>query len=640
MGIVNPAMLEVYEEIPEELLELVEDVLLDRRDDATERLIAHAQTVRSKPKEELMSAWRQYPLDKRLSHALVHGISDFIEEDVAEALEVYQRPIQVIEGPLMAGMNVVGDLFGAGKMFLPQVVKSARVMKRAVAYLTPYLEAEQRQGRSKAGKILLATVKGDVHDIGKNIVGVVLSCNNFEVVDLGVMVPAERILQVAEHEQVDVIGLSGLITPSLDEMIYVASEMARKGFTIPLLIGGATTSRLHTAVKIAPAYPNLTVHVLDASRSVGAVSRATNVAERETFAVEIEEQYQALRTRHHEREVGRQLIPYAQAQRNRMEFNASEVDIVTPSLLGTEVFDDYPLEELIDRIDWSPFFQAWELSGRYPAILEDPLIGEEARKLFADAQELLVRIVDERLLTAKGIIGFFKANSVGDDIELYESRGSRKPLAVLHTLRQQHHKRQNQPNLALADFIAPKASGIEDYLGAFAVSTGFGAERLAGDFERKHDDYSSIMVKALADRLAEAFAERLHERVRKEFWGYAVDEALTNEDLIKERYRGIRPAPGYPACPDHSEKRTLFDLLSVEERIGIELTEHFAMNPAASVSGFYFAHPESRYFGVGKLQRDQVQTYAHRKGVTLQEAERWLSPNLAYRPDTTPATLP
>jgi 5-methyltetrahydrofolate--homocysteine methyltransferase len=639
MGIVNPAMLEVYQEIPAELLELVEDVLLDRNAEATERLIAHAQTVQSKPKEELVSSWRQYPLDERLSHALVQGINDFIEADVAEALEAYQRPLQVIEGPLMAGMNVVGDLFGAGKMFLPQVVKSARVMKRAVAYLTPYLEAEQLQGSSKAGKILLATVKGDVHDIGKNIVGVVLSCNNFEVIDLGVMVPAEKILQTAAHEQVDAIGLSGLITPSLDEMIHVASEMTREGLAIPLLIGGATTSRLHTAVKIAPAYQNLTVHVLDASRSVSAVSRAINAAERDAFAVEIEEQHRTLRERHRQREVGQQLIPYAQAQRNKADFTWSEVDIVTPSFLGTEVFDDYPLEELVERIDWSPFFQAWELSGRYPAILDDPLVGEEAQKLFTDARALLARIVDEKLLTAKGVIGFFRANGVGDDIELYESGDSGIPLAVLHTLRQQHRKRQDQPNLALADLIAPKASGIEDYLGAFAVTTGFGAERLAGDFEREHDDYSSIMVKALADRLAEAFAERLHERVRTELWGYAANEALTNDDLIKERYRGIRPAPGYPACPDHSEKRTLFDLLAVEETIGIELTENYAMTPAASVSGFYFAHPQGRYFGVGKLQRDQLQAYARRKGVTLQEVERWLSPNLAYQPEPSPTAM-
>jgi 5-methyltetrahydrofolate--homocysteine methyltransferase len=628
MGIVNPALLEVYEEIPKDLLEHVEDVLLNRRDDATERLLAFAESVKGGEKKSARDeAWRLQGVEKRLEHALVKGITDFIEADTEEARQLLGSPLAVIEGPLMAGMNVVGDLFGSGKMFLPQVVKSARVMKRSVAYLTPYLEAEQAGKRTSAGKVLLATVKGDVHDIGKNIVGVVLACNGFEVIDLGVMVPADKILETAERENVDVIGLSGLITPSLDEMVNVARELERRGARTPLLIGGATTSRVHTAVKIAPQYGGLTVHVLDASRSVGVAARAVSPTERPKLQAEVRAQYAELRRQHEGRRVERQLLPLAQARANAPKLTYAPTP---PSFLGTRAFDDYPLSELVPYIDWTPFFLAWELSGRYPHILQDPVVGEAARKLFEDAQTMLGALVADKTLRARAVVGFFPAARVGDDIELYTDERREQVRAVLHTLRQQGGKRAGQPNLALADFVAPKG-GPGDYVGGFAVSV-HGAEALAAAFERDHDDYGAILVKALADRLAEAFAERLHERVRRELWGYAPDEALTNDELIRERYRGIRPAPGYPAQPDHTEKRTLFRLLDAERLAGVQLTESYAMYPSAAVSGLYFAHPEARYFGVGKLGRDQVEDYAARKGVRLEETERWLAPNLAYNP--------
>jgi 5-methyltetrahydrofolate--homocysteine methyltransferase len=529
----------------------------------------------------------------------------------------------------MDGMNVVGDLFGQGKMFLPQVVKSARVMKRAVAYLTPFLEAEKVEG-SKAGKILLATVRGDVHDIGKNIVGVVLACNGYEVIDLGVMVPAERILETAAAEQVDVIGLSGLITPSLEEMTHVAAEMQRRRMSLPLLIGGATTSRIHTAVKIAPAYDGQTVHVADASRSVGVVSRCLG-AQRSEFAEEVAREYRDLRETHERRGERVPLLPLAEARANRLPFDPEEAAIVEPRRLGVLSFTDYPLAELVERIDWGPFFHAWEIPGRFPQILDDARLGDTARKLYDDGRELLGRIVDERLLRAQAVVGLFPANAVGDDIEVYSPGDRSEVRSVLHTLRQQILKREDQPNLALSDYLAPRASGLPDYLGAFAVTAGIGADELAGRFAAELDDYTSILVKALADRLAEALSERLHERVRKEFWGYAPDESLAVDELIRERYRGIRPAPGYPACPDHTEKRPLFDLLGVEASTDIRLTETFAMSPGASVSGLYFAHPRARYFAVGKILPDQVSDYARRKGLSEAETRRWLAPNLSQQ---------
>ena len=637
MGIVNAGMLEVYEEIPKDLLELVEDVLLNRHPDATERLVVFAETVKRKGKAETKDeSWRQAPVEERLSHALVRGITDHIEADAEEARQKYARPLEVIEGPLMDGMNIVGDLFGAGKMFLPQVVKSARVMKRAVAYLQPYLEADKQAAvdggpaeQKNAGKVLLATVKGDVHDIGKNIVGVVLACNNFEVIDLGVMVPTEKILQTAAKENVDIVGLSGLITPSLDEMVHVAREMERRGLKTPLLIGGATTSRIHTAVKIAPAYSGLAVHVLDASRSVGVTSRAIN--DNAGIKREIDRQYEDLRAKHASRQVERHLISLEAARANKPQFDWTQADIVTPSFLGVKALDDYPLEDLLERIDWGPFFIAWELAGRYPQILDDEVVGSEARKLHQDALELLARIVKEQHFRARGVLGFFPANSSGDDIEVYTGEDRTKVRTVLHSLRQQGEKRDGQPNYALADFVAPKASGLPDYVGGFTVAI-HGAEVLAKRFEAQHDDYNAIMVKILADRLAEAFAERLHERVRREYWGYAASESLTNDEIIRERYRGIRPAPGYPACPDHTEKPVLFDLLDAETNAEVHLTESYAMTPAAAVSGLYFAHPESRYFGLGPIRRDQVEAYAARKGMTVAEVERWLAPNLAYDP--------
>jgi 5-methyltetrahydrofolate--homocysteine methyltransferase len=633
MGIVNAGQLPIYSDIPADLLERVEDVVLNRRADATDRLLAVADQVKGQLGAQATDlAWREAPVHERLAHALVEGIADFVVADTEEARRLVERPIQVIEGPLMAGMNIVGDLFGAGKMFLPQVVKSARVMKKAVAHLIPYIEAERESSAvaQTNGRVLMATVKGDVHDIGKNIVGVVLQCNNYEVIDLGVMVPCAKILETARREAVDIIGLSGLITPSLEEMAFVASEMQREGFTIPLLIGGATTSRVHTAVKIEPHYKGPTVHVLDASRAVGVAGNLLSDTLRDGFVADTREEYRDVReqrSRHRPQE-RRQSVE--EARRNRLAIDWSGVVPPVPCSTGLMVLDDYPLEELVPRIDWTPFFQTWELSGHYPAILTDPTVGPAATSLFRDAQELLDRIVRERLLRARGVLGVFRANAVGDDIELYADEERTEQLAVLYTLRQQMPKPPGRPNLALADFVAPRASGVADYVGAFAVTTGHGLDELAASYEAAHDDYNAILAKALADRLAEAFAERLHERVRREYWGYALDEALDNAALIHEKYQGIRPAPGYPACPDHTEKRTLFDLLRAEANAGITLTESFAMLPAASVSGWYFWRPEAQYFGVGKVERDQVEEYARRKGMDVPTMERWLAPNLNY----------
>lgn len=630
MGIVNPTMLEVYDEIPKDLLEHVEDVLLNRREDATERLLSFAETVVGKVKEKKEDLeWREAPVEKRLSHALVKGIADFVEEDVEEARLKAERPLHVIEGPLMDGMNIVGDLFGAGKMFLPQVVKSARVMKKAVAYLLPYMEQEADGTASKSGKVLLATVKGDVHDIGKNIVGVVLACNNYEVIDLGVMVPAEKILAEAKEQNVDVIGLSGLITPSLDEMVHMAKEMEHLGFDIPLLIGGATTSRVHTAVKIDEKYrKGQTVHVLDASRSVTVVESLLG-QKKEGFVDGIKEEYDKLREMHAKKRGLKQFISLEEARANKFKVDWKAEDITKPKKLGLTEFKDFPLSELIDYIDWTPFFQTWELAGRYPKILEDEVVGEAATKVFADAQAMLTKIVNEKWLTASGVVGIWPANAVGDDVELYRDDTRSEKLSVAHTLRQQTKKAGGVPHIALADFVAPKESGLEDYLGGFAVTAGLGIEKKLAEFEADHDDYNSIMLKALADRLAEAFAEKLHEIVRTKTWGYETDK-LSNEELIKEKYRGIRPAPGYPACPDHTEKPELFKLLNANSITGMTLTDSLAMMPAASVSGFYFAHPQSKYFGLGKISKDQVEDYATRKGMEVKQVERWLSPNLNY----------
>ena len=636
MGIVNAGQLAIYADIPSDLLERVEDVVLNRRPDATDRLLEVADTVKgSAAAQGADLAWRNGPVAERLSHALVEGIADYILEDTEEARRQAERPIHVIEGPLMDGMNVVGDLFGAGKMFLPQVVKSARVMKRAVAHLIPYIEAEKTlagstEGQSRSnGKVLLATVKGDVHDIGKNIVGVVLQCNNYEVIDLGVMVPSARILETARKEQVDIIGLSGLITPSLEEMSFVAGELEREGFTIPLLIGGATTSRVHTAVKIEPRYRGPTVHVVDASRAVGVAGNLRSDELRPNYVAAVKAEYQEVRTQRGDRKAEQRKQALADARRNRLAVDWSAAPAPEPCFLGVRPLRNYPLQELVPFIDWTPFFQTWELAGHYPAILEDPTVGAAARSLFRDANALLQRIVDGRLLQAHAVLGFFPANSVGDDIELYTDDRREKRRTVIHTLRQQMIKPPGRPNLALADFVAPRESGA-DYMGAFAVTAGAGIEELLARFEAEHDDYSAILTKALADRLAEAFAELLHRRVRTEFWGYARGESLDNEGLIKERYQGIRPAPGYPACPDHTEKQILFDLLNAEKHAGISLTESFAMMPASSVSGYYFWRPESQYFGVGKIERDQVEDYARRKELDVAAVERWLAPNLNY----------
>ena len=632
MGIVNAGQLAVYDEIPEDLLGLVEDVLLNRRPDATERLVAFAEKVKTSAKVEVKSElWRLAPVEERLAHALVKGIVDYIDEDTEEARQKYGKPLAVIEGPLMAGMSIVGDLFGAGKMFLPQVVKSARVMKKSVAYLTPFMEAEKAsQAIQRAqGKILMATVKGDVHDIGKNIVSVVLGCNNFEVIDLGVMVTAERILETAKAEGVDVIGLSGLITPSLDEMAHVAQEMERLGFEVPLLIGGATTSRAHTAVKIAPNYRGPTVHVLDASRAAGVVGALLSEELKPDFVDKNIRDQRRLREEFASRNAEKALLPIVRARERatRIDWAATRIDV--PRFTGRRVITNQPLEELVPYIDWSPFFHTWELRGRFPRILDDPEVGQQARQLFEDGQKLLQDIVNGRLLTAYAVYGFWPANAVGDDIELYSDESRSSVLATFHMLRQQMDKPANQYCHSLADFIAPRDSVRGDYLGAFAVTAGHGADELSKQFESDHDDYNSIMTKALADRLAEAFAEFLHERVRAE-WGYGWEENLTKEDLIREAYRGIRPASGYPACPDHSEKKILFDLLAAEKNAGIRLTESFAMWPGASVSGLYFGHPEAKYFGVGKIGRDQVLDYQRRKGMPLEEIERWLGPYLNY----------
>ena len=635
MGIVNAGQLAVYDDLPEELREAVEDVVLNRRSDSTERLLELAEKYRGTGEQKGSTedlSWREQPVSKRLEHALVKGINTWIEEDAEEARQQSTRPIEVIEGPLMDGMNVVGDLFGEGKMFLPQVVKSARVMKQAVAYLQPYIEEEKSEGSQSNGKILMATVKGDVHDIGKNIVGVVLQCNNFEVIDLGVMVACEEILRVAKEESVDIVGLSGLITPSLDEMVHVASEMQRQGFSQPLLIGGATTSKAHTAVKIEPSYQNdATIYVPDASRSVAVATQL--VGDRKAaFVEERREEYDQVRERTANRKPKSQRLKFDEAVSRAFQPAWDGYTPPTPAFTGVKVLDEYPLEVLVENIDWTPFFITWELAGKFPAILQDEVVGEAATQLFDDAQAMLEKIIDERWLTARAAFGFWPAGKVDDnDIAVYADDSRSQRLATLHHLRQQTAMVNGKPNLSLADYVAPEGGPHNDYVGGFVVTTGIGLEERVAAFEANNDDYNSILLKALADRLAEAFAEHLHLRVRKEFWGYAMEEELSNEELIRERYRGIRPAPGYPACPDHTEKETLFELLDAKHHTGVELTEHFAMTPAASVSGFYFSHPDARYFAVGKIGRDQVESLAARKGLPVEQVERWLLPNLDYR---------
>lgn len=633
MGIVNAGMIEVYEEIPKDLLERVEDVLFNRREDATERLTEFAEQLKGSNGGRAIQkdmSWREGTVEERLAHALVRGITTYVDEDTEEARQKYDRPLQVIEGPLMDGMNIVGDLFGSGKMFLPQVVKSARVMKKSVAFLTPFIEAEKAEGgKSTKGKILLATVKGDVHDIGKNIVGVVLGCNNYEIIDLGVMVPANKILDVAEEEEVDVIGLSGLITPSLDEMVYVAKEMQRRGFTLPLLIGGATTSKTHTAVKIEPAYEGPIVHVLDASRSVTVVSNllSENQDLRSNYILDVKGAYQTIREQRAGRTSHKKYLPLTAARRNKLQLDWAGYEPPKPNFTGVKVFDQLSIETLTQYIDWTPFFSSWQLAGKFPAILEDEIVGEEAQKLYNDARSMLRRIIDEQWLTARAVVGLFPANAItDDDLAVYEDEGRVEVKAVLHHLRQQQQKAAGRFNHSLTDFIAPKDSGKEDYLGAFAVTAGIGIEKWVQQFEAQHDDYQAILLKALADRLAEASAEYMHEVIRKDLWGYAAAEKWENDELIAEKYQGIRPAPGYPACPEHTEKKTLFQLLNVEENIGISLTESCAMYPAASVSGWYFSHPSAKYFGLGKITKDQVKDYAKRKGMSQEEAERWLAP--------------
>ncbi|HEX4296498.1 MAG TPA: vitamin B12 dependent-methionine synthase activation domain-containing protein, partial [Devosia sp.] len=639
MGIVNAGQLAVYESIEPGLREACEDVILNRRDDATERLLELAERYKGGAAQEGKAkdlTWRTKPVAERISHALVNGITEFIDEDTETARLEAARPLEVIEGPLMSGMSVVGDLFGSGKMFLPQVVKSARVMKQAVAHLLPYMEAEKdadgnAQGVKSAGKILMATVKGDVHDIGKNIVGVVLSCNNYQIIDLGVMVPTQKILETARRENVDVIGLSGLITPSLDEMVHVASEMEREGFDIPLLIGGATTSRVHTAVKIHPQYTHgPTVHVHDASRAVGVVSALLSKEQRPAYVADIKAEYQKVAARHAESEAAKQRLPLSVARENGFKTDWANYVPPKPSFLGTRVFENYDLHDLARYIDWTPFFQAWEMKGRYPAILEDKDQGPAARQLWDDAQAMLREVLQKNWFRPKAVIGFWPANAVGDDIRIYTDDSRTEELATLFTLRQQLSKQKDKPNLALADFVAPV--GVPDYVGSFVVTAGLEEQLIAERFERKNDDYSAIVIKALADRFAEAFAEALHERVRKEFWGYAADEAIAPDELIQEKYRGIRPAPGYPAQPDHTEKTTLFRLLNARQRIGVELTESYAMWPGSSVSGLYLSHPGAYYFGVAKVERDQVDDYARRKGMSVREVERWLGPVLNYTP--------
>ena len=634
MGIVNPTMLEVYDEINKDLLERVEDVLFDRREDATERLLDYAESIKDQKKEHDVKVleWRSEPLQDRITHALVKGIDAFILEDVEEARLASKKPIDVIEGHLMIGMNVVGDLFGSGKMFLPQVVKSARVMKKAVAYLQPFIEAEKDGKQEFAGRILMATVKGDVHDIGKNIVSVVLGCNNYEIIDLGVMVPPEKIIETAIREKVDIIGLSGLITPSLDEMVYVSKALEKQNIKIPLIIGGATTSRAHSAVKIAPHYSNTVVHINDASRAVTVVG---NLLQKDSnlYKNQIREEYDLFREQFMKRGKQKDYLSIEDARKNKFKINWEASEIVKPQQLGIQVIEDFDITKLEEYIDWSPFFRSWDLHGKYPDILKDDVVGKQATELFADAKALLKRIIDEKLLTAKAIFGLFEANTINDDdIEISLPKGHAELAEASHTfltLRQQSKKAQGKPNIALADFIAPKATGIKDYMGSFCVSTGFGTQELATQFEADHDDYNSIMIKALADRLAEAFAEYLHKKVRTQHWSYAKNENLSNDDLIKESYKGIRPAPGYPACPDHLEKKTIWKLLNVEENIGVKLTESLAMWPAASVSGYYFGHPEARYFGLGKIKDDQVKDYAKRRNIAIDDATKWLSPNIA-----------
>ena len=631
MGIVNPTMLEIYDEIPKDLLEYVEDVLLNRRDDATERLLDFAETLINdqKDKKVEVKAWRNDPLQDRITHSLVKGIDEFIDEDVEEARQAVDKPIEVIEGHLMNGMNVVGDLFGSGKMFLPQVVKSARVMKKAVAYLLPYIEAEKDGKQEAAGKILMATVKGDVHDIGKNIVGVVLACNNYEIIDLGVMVPPEKIIETAIKEQVDIIGLSGLITPSLDEMIYIAQELKRQTLDIPLLIGGATTSKAHTAVKIAPELDSSVVHVNDASRAVTVAGSLLNRETSGDYKKRIQEEYSVFRAKFLDRQETKEHIDLKTARARKIKLDWENFSPFTPNKTGIQRIENQNLDALVPYIDWSPFFRSWDLHGHYPAILNDAIVGEQATDLFADAQVILSEILDKKLLTAKAVFGLFPANTVADDdIEVYSSEARDNVAVKFLTLRQQLKKREGKTNAALADFVAPKASGKADYIGAFCVTAGFGTTELAQQYEDANDDYNAIMVKALADRLAEAYAEYLHEQVRRKHWGYAAEERLDNEALIKESYKGIRPAPGYPACPDHLEKQTIWKLLNVEEEIGVSLTESLAMWPAASVSGYYFAHPEAHYFGVGKITQDQVESFAQRKNIAVEEAKKWLRPNL------------
>ncbi|SNZ00883.1 methionine synthase [Flagellimonas pacifica] len=655
MGIVNPALLEVYDDIPKDLLEHVEDVILNRRDDATERLLEFAETVVGKAKESKVDlSWREEPLQNRITRALVKGIDQYIVEDVEEARLAASRPLEVIEGNLMTGMNVVGDLFGSGKMFLPQVVKSARVMKKAVAHLTPYIEESKDASTSAAGKILMATVKGDVHDIGKNIVSVVLACNNYEIVDMGVMVPPEKIINKAKEEQVDIIGLSGLITPSLDEMVFLAKEMERQQFTVPLLIGGATTSKAHTAVKIDPQYSQAVVHVNDASRAVTVVGDLLQRETSDNYKKSIKLDYESFRDKFLNRTKAKEYLTLAEARNNKFQIDWDSDDIKKPNELGIQVWEDFDLNELTEFIDWTPFFRSWDLHGKYPNILKDEVVGKQATELFEDAQKMLEEILDKKLLKAKAIFGLFPANSENDDdIALRFRSGSKDDnkgslsgaettdevsssavkndedeVFIFRTLRQQLKKRAGVPNIALADFIAPKTSGIQDYMGCFCVTTGFGTQELAREYEKKLDDYSSIMVKALADRLAEAFAEYLHKQIRTKYWGYGNSENLSNNDLIDEKYQGIRPAPGYPACPDHLEKLTIWELLGVKEKIGVELTEGLAMWPAASVSGYYFGHPRAKYFGLGKIKQDQVEDFAKRKEIELEKAQKWLAPNI------------
>ncbi|SKB82154.1 methionine synthase (B12-dependent) [Soonwooa buanensis] len=629
MGIVNPTMLEVYDEIPKELLELVEDVMLDRRDDATERLLDYSETHKSTKKEKVEDlSWRELPLQDRITHALVKGIDRFIEEDVEIARQQAEKPLHVIEVNLMTGMGVVGDLFGSGKMFLPQVVKSARVMKRAVAYLQPFIEAAKDGSKPTNGKVLMATVKGDVHDIGKNIVSVVLGCNNYEIVDLGVMVPAEKIIQTAIDENVDVIGLSGLITPSLDEMVHIAAELERQNLDFPLMIGGATTSKAHTAVKIDPKYKNTVIHVNDASRAVNVVSSLLNKEKSNVYGLDLKKEYEDFREKFLNRQVDKEYVSIEEAREQKFKIDWENESISVPKKLGITIIEDQKLDDLIDFIDWSPFFRSWQLFGKFPDILTDEIVGEQATILFDEAKLMLKKILEEKSFKAKGIFGIFPANAnEQDDILVYDE--NQNVISTFRTLRQQHKKSAGKEYFALSDFVAPESIGKQDYFGVFCVCTGFGADELAKEYEDQNDDYNAIMVKALADRFAEAFAEYLHKKVRTEYWGYSEDETLDNEDLIKEKYLGIRPAPGYPACPDHLEKLTIWDLLKVEENIGVSLTESLAMWPTAAVSGYYFGNPKSKYFGVGKISEDQLKDYAGRKNVDIEFARKWLAPNLS-----------